>query len=126
MLELKNCEMCGKTYTSNGFHKVCPSCFQHDESDFNKIKVYLEENPCAKIFEVVSALNISLKKIKRYLRENRLEIIEPDNHFLFCEACKKSIRSGRYCSLCYTNAYHRKYQTVYTENYSKTINFKSS
>ncbi|NLI58431.1 MAG: flagellar protein [Clostridium sp.] len=126
MLELKNCEMCGKTYTSNGFHKVCPSCFQHDESDFNKIKMYLEENPCAKIFEVVSALNISLKKIKRYLRENRLEIIEPDNHFLFCEACKKSIRSGRYCSLCYTNAYHRKYQTVYRENYSKAINFKSS
>ena len=64
MLELKTVK-CGKL-TPQWFYKVCPSCFQHDESDFNKIKMYLEENPCAKIFEVVSALNISLK-IKRYL-----------------------------------------------------------
>ena len=38
---------------------------------------------------------IYLLKIKRYLRENRLEIIEPDNHFLFCEACKnQSVQAG--------------------------------
>lgn len=124
MFELRNCEICGKTYNSNGFYKVCLNCLERDEADFNKIKVYLDENPCAKIFEVVSALDISLKKIKRYLRENRLEIVESENQFLFCETCDKSIRSGRYCTTCYTSAYHRKYKSTYRENYSKVINFK--
>lgn len=126
MFELRICERCKRTYTSNGFHRVCPSCLEHDEYDFNKIKVYLDENPCAKIIEVVSALDMSLKKIKRYLRENRLEIIEADNQFLFCESCNKPIRSGRHCKLCYTSAYHRRYNSVYKKDYSKTINFKSS
>jgi len=40
---------------------------------FQKIKDYLNVHPCAKIFDVVADLNISIKQIKRYLRESRLE-----------------------------------------------------
>ncbi|MDQ2085273.1 flagellar protein [Herbivorax sp. ANBcel31] len=126
MFELENCQICGKTYTSNGFHKVCPSCLEHDESEFDKIRLYLNENPCAKIFEVVSALDISLKKIKRYLRECRLEIIESENYFLFCEVCGKSIHSGKYCNLCYSSLNHCGYRSEYRGKPAKPIHFKSS
>jgi hypothetical protein len=103
MQGLQNCERCGKVYKSNGFSRLCVSCWEYDELDFHKIKEYLSSNPGAKIFEVSSALSISVGKIKRYLRESRLEIIERENDFLFCDCCKKNIRSGKYCDDCYRN-----------------------
>lgn len=128
MPELQNCERCGKVYKSNGFFKVCPICYELDECDFRKIKEYLYSHPCAKIYEVVNALDISVRKIKRYLQESRLEIIEKDNHFLFCETCGKSIRSGKYCDECYRELHHD-FQVIYTGNYnrqySNSVNFKS-
>jgi len=101
MQELRNCERCGKLYRSNGFYKLCPSCWEFDEFDFRRIKEYLSNHPGAKIFEVSTALDISVGKIKRYLRESRLEIIEKENRFLFCDKCGKSIRTGKYCDECY-------------------------
>jgi len=86
------------------FFRVCPTCYENDENEFQKIKDYLNVHPCAKIFDVVADLNISIKQIKRYLRESRLEILEKDNHFLLCESCGKSIRTGRYCDECYKTA----------------------
>jgi predicted amidophosphoribosyltransferase len=42
-----------------------------------------------------------VEKIKRFLREGRLEIVgDSGNMFLECEGCGKAIRSGRYCSDC--------------------------
>lgn len=128
-MELKNCERCGRVYKSNGFHAVCPVCFEQDETDFRKIKDYLYEHPCAKVFEVVNELDISVKQIKRYLRENRLEIVEKDNDFLFCETCGKPIRSGKYCDDCYRESNHD-FKVIYTGNYnskhSNSVNFKST
>lgn len=124
-MSMINCEHCGKVFNSNGFFKVCPGCMERDENDFTKIKEYLYERPCSKIFEVANDLNMPVKKIKRYLRENRLEIIEKNNHFLFCEMCGKPIRSGKYCDECYRE-FHRNFKTIYVGNvkqkYSPRIN----
>ncbi len=109
-----NCERCGKMFGSNGFYNVCELCTKRDEQDFLKIKEYLTEHPGAKLFDVVSDLNVAVRKIKRYLRENRLEIIESNNHFLFCEMCGKPIRSGQLCDNCYSE-FHRDYKTVYLD-----------
>ena len=128
MSEFKNCERCGKAYTSSYFFNVCPGCFEQDESDFRRIKEYLYEHPGAKIFEVSTVLDISVKKIKRYLRENRLEILERDNQFLFCESCNRPIRSGKYCDGCYKLISTNDFKVIYTGNqnkHSNSINFKS-
>ena len=111
-MEMINCERCGKTFNSNGFYSVCELCTKHDEQDFSKIKEYLAEHPGAKLFDLVYDLNIAVKKIKRYLRENRLEIIENNNRFLFCEMCGKPIRSGQLCDTCYRE-FHRNNKTGY-------------
>ena len=100
-MEMMNCEHCGKVFNTTGFFKLCPLCTERDEKDFSMIKEYLSEHPFAKIFDVANDLNMPIRKIKRYLRESRLEIIEPNNRFLFCEDCGKPIRSGKYCDECY-------------------------
>jgi len=47
------------------------------------VKEYLYEHPKASIIEVSNALDISVQKIKSYLRE-----------------CGKSINTGRFCNEC--------------------------
>lgn len=100
MLEIRNCKICGIVFQYTGFFDVCIDCRDHDENEFDKIRQYLYEHPCASIFEVANTLDITLKKIKYYLREGRLEILEKINSFLDCEMCKQPIRSGRYCEEC--------------------------
>jgi hypothetical protein len=44
---------------------------------------------------------MSVEKIKRFLKEGRLEITNDDgNLILECETCGKSIKSGRFCPEC--------------------------
>lgn len=99
------CGRCGKIFQSGGFFKVCPTCVAIDEEDFSKIKEYLYSHPDANIFNVVNDLNVSINKIRRYLKESRLEIKEENNRFLFCKCCGKPIRSGEHCDSCYHDHY---------------------
>ena len=96
MDELKNCKICGRLFQPIGFFERCPHCIDRDEEDFSKIREYLIIHPFAKIFEVSINLNISVNKIKRFLRDGRMEIVEKNNQFLKCEICGKSICSGQY------------------------------
>ncbi|HOM03762.1 MAG TPA: flagellar protein [Acetivibrio sp.] len=129
MIDISTCEICGKLYNNpHGFFRVCPICYESDEYEFKKIKDYLNLHPSAKIFDVVTDLNISVKQIKRYLRESRLEILEKDNHFLLCESCGKSIRTGRYCDECY-KSHHRNIKAGYSSSnstkHSNAIRFRN-
>ncbi|MCX8130150.1 MAG: flagellar protein [Clostridia bacterium] len=100
MVGIKNCKRCGRIYEINTDTEYCFDCIQKDEKDFSRIKEYLYLHPYAKIFEVSINLDISINKIKRYLREGRMEIVEKDNQFLKCELCGCSICSGLYCDEC--------------------------
>ena len=100
MEEVKNCKICGRLFQPRGIYEKCPICIDRDEKDFLKIREYLYHHPLAKIFEVSTNLDISIIKIKRFLREGRMEIREKNNQFLKCEICGKSICSGQYCEEC--------------------------
>lgn len=100
MDELKNCKICGKVYPSNEFANVCPNCTEHNENEFDIIREYLYTHPNASIYEVATNLDITINKIKHFLRDGRIEIVEKDNHFLACQTCGKSIHSGWYCDDC--------------------------
>lgn len=97
---VKNCVRCGKVFTHIAGAPLCSICKGKDDEDFKRIKEYLEENPGANITEVSTVLDISLNKLKRFLREGRLEVIEWNNYILDCERCGKSIKTGRYCESC--------------------------
>lgn len=110
-----NCPRCGKLHESDSTMALCPECYEQDLMDFDRIREYLFLHPGAKIFEVSNNLNISIFRIKRYLREGRLEIIEKNNAFLKCEICGRPICSGNYCDDCVKQATHD-YKTAYTGN----------
>ncbi|NTV89042.1 MAG: MerR family transcriptional regulator [Clostridiales bacterium] len=104
MAEVRNCKRCGKIFTYGGGTPICQTCKQQDEDDFKRVKDYLWDNPKATLSEVSGALDITAEKIKRFLKDGRLEIISEDgNMFLECEKCGKAIKSGRFCEDCERN-----------------------
>jgi flagellar operon protein (TIGR03826 family) len=104
MADVRNCKKCGKIFSYLAGAPICQECKQVDEEDFKKVKDYLYRNPGSNLTQVSIELEISLEKIRRFLKEGRLEIVDEDgNMFLECEACGKSIKSGRYCSECERN-----------------------
>lgn len=104
MAEVRNCKKCGKIFNYLGGSPICPVCRQMDEDDFKRIKEYLYDNPKASLNQVSSELEISVEKIRRFLKDGRLEILSDEgNMILDCESCGKSIKSGRYCPECERN-----------------------
>lgn len=99
-MDMRNCRNCGKIFAYIG-RPVCPTCMKKDEEDFKRVKDYLYENPGASVVQISNDLEISVRKIKNYLREGRLEIIGDEGNLLLeCEKCGRSIKTGRFCSEC--------------------------
>ncbi|SHI38513.1 TIGR03826 family flagellar region protein [Lutispora thermophila] len=100
MPELRNCIRCGRVFAYT-YSPICSKCLEQDEEDFRIVKDYLYDNPGSNVFEVSEATGVSVEKIMRFLREERLEISsENSNLVLECEYCGKPIRTGRYCEEC--------------------------
>lgn len=101
MPEVRNCRRCGKVYNYIGGAPICNVCKEKDEEDYKRVKEYLYKYPGASLSIVSQELDVSVEKIKKFLREGRLEIIGEDSLiFLECESCGKSIRTGRFCTEC--------------------------
>ncbi|HEX2924830.1 MAG TPA: MerR family transcriptional regulator [Ruminiclostridium sp.] len=100
MPDLRNCRRCGRMYNYIGGPPICQDCKNADEEVFKKVKDYLYDNPGATLSQVAIELEVSVEKIKMFLKEGRLEITEDSNIVLECERCGKSIRTGRFCREC--------------------------
>ena len=100
MPDLRNCRRCGKMYNYLGGPPICMDCKNADEEVFKKVKDYLYKYPGAALSQVAMDLEVSVEKIKMFLREGRLEITEDSNVILECERCGKAIRTGRFCKEC--------------------------
>ncbi len=100
---MANCECvrCHRFFEKVAFEEVCPVCFPVEENEFSRIKEYLSNHPGASSNEVMSQLNVSLKSIRRYLKEDRLEIVGDNKGFIRCELCGKPLNSGRFCEGCF-------------------------
>ncbi|HHW32013.1 MAG TPA: MerR family transcriptional regulator [Clostridiaceae bacterium] len=101
MLNIRNCRRCGKLFNLVGDPPLCQECRKIEEEDFKRLKEYLFNNPGATLSQVSLELDISIERIKRYLREGRLEIAGNSDSFLLeCENCGAPIKSGRFCKDC--------------------------
>lgn len=101
MPDVRNCRRCGHIFNYIGGPPICPACKANDEEDFKKVKAYLWDNPGATLSEVSTVLEISVEKVRGFLKEGRLEIINSEgNMILECEKCGKAIKSGRLCEEC--------------------------
>jgi flagellar operon protein (TIGR03826 family) len=101
MPDVRNCRRCGKIYNYLGGAPICPVCKEDDEADFRRVKEYLYKNPGATLSEVSTVLEIGVEKIKGFLKEGRLEIINGESNLVLeCESCGKAISTGRFCEAC--------------------------
>jgi flagellar operon protein (TIGR03826 family) len=100
MAEIRNCPRCGKIFTYLG-RPICSKCVEIEENEFKLVKEYIYDNPGATISEVSQETGVTVEKIMRFLREERLEIkSENCNLLLECEKCGRSIKTGRFCEKC--------------------------
>lgn len=99
-MNLINCAKCGRLFGSENSEIHCSKCRGNDEEDFKKVREYLYDNPGASVQEVAEDTGVDEQKIIKFLKQERLEIIETENALLNCERCGVSIQSGRYCSKC--------------------------
>lgn len=98
---LVNCRECGRLFGTESDDTLCSRCRESGyESDFKKVRDYLYANPGADIEEVSEATEVERPRIMKFLREERIEIVNEENVLLNCSRCGKSIKTGRYCAAC--------------------------
>lgn len=125
MENLISCVSCGRFFQQTGLGQTCPECLEQNMGDFEKIREYLIANPRAKLLKVATELDVPVAKIKLFLREGRLEIVEKDNLFLKCEGCGKPICSGVYCDDC-SRQYNHGYKSLFNESANNGIRTKAA
>ena len=113
------CQRCHRVFQRVGIENVCPVCAPLDEEDFRKIKEFLTEYPGASSNEVMRHTGVSLRQIKRYLKEERLEIVGDNKGFIRCELCGKPLNSGRFCDLCYREGISKEQKEVKATSYTR-------
>jgi ribosomal protein L32 len=79
---------------------ICHKCKEIDEREFNSVKDYIYENPCATFKDTVVATGVKASRIRSYLRNGRLLIPDSSPIFINCENCGASIKYGRICKQC--------------------------
>ncbi len=99
-MSLANCTRCGRVYTLvPGGRDVCPACIKEEDDNYLKIFHYLSTRPSATAQEIAGATDVDIKEIYRYLRENRLRLVQGDTG-LRCESCGMPISQGKMCENC--------------------------
>lgn len=99
-MAVKLCTNCNLPFTQIRNEDQCTACTQKGDATFKRIKEYLYEHQGASASELVSNLGVSLKEIRQFLREDRLEVVGDGYSGLRCDKCDATIKSGRLCDAC--------------------------
>lgn len=99
-MEVYNCKDCGRLFNYIGGPRLCPDCIKKLDEKFNEVKEYIRENPAASLYQVSEEMDVSVKQIKIWIREERLAFTEDSNVTIPCDSCGKLIKTGRFCKEC--------------------------
>lgn len=99
-MDVRNCKGCGRLFNYMGGAPICSACQKKLEEKFQEVKVYLEENPNSSVTQVSEAMDVSVKQIKQWIREERLALSTAGADGIMCEQCGAPICSGRFCDKC--------------------------
>lgn len=79
---------------------ICADCIDLQEDKYPKVKDYLYDNRGATVNMVAEDCDVSKTSILRWLREERIEVMENSTVKLKCLCCNTDILSGSYCYDC--------------------------
>ncbi len=99
-MNVKNCRKCRRIFNYVMGPILCPNCREAEESKFQEVKKYVQENVRCGMREVAEACDVSLNQIQQWLREERLVLSDDSPMGIGCEKCGKMIRAGRFCPEC--------------------------
>ena len=99
-MDVRNCKSCGRLFNYTGGKPICEDCKAALEKKFHDVKDYVHDNPNASIGQVAEDMEVSVKQIKQWVREERLILSEASLDGVVCEHCGRPITSGRYCDKC--------------------------
>ncbi len=104
----RECKKCGGVMVFQGVGEYqCEECKNVDYDNYGKVRCYIERHRGATATEIEIGTGVKQRIIRNMLKEGRLEITKESKVFLYCEVCRKEIRSGRFCPECEVN-YHRR------------------
>lgn len=99
-MDVRNCKSCGRLYNYMGGAPICDACKKKLEEKFQEVKAFLEENPNSSITRVSEEMDVSVKQIRQWIREERLALSTAGADGILCEQCGAPIRTGRFCDKC--------------------------
>ncbi len=99
-MDVRNCRNCGRLFNYLSGPSICPVCKEGLEKKFAQVKEYVRNNPGVGIQVVAEDNDVSIKQIRQWVREERLEFAEGSAVGIECEVCGANIRTGRYCDAC--------------------------
>ena len=99
-MNIRNCKKCGKIFNYVTGPVICPRCREDQESKFQEVKKYVQENRGADIAEVAEVCEVEIKQIRQWIREERLQFADDSPIRIPCEGCGAMIQSGRFCDKC--------------------------
>ena len=117
-MELQNCRNCKKLFNYITGEIICPVCRDKLEEKYNQVKAYVRENPGAHINVVSEECEVSIKQIKKWVRQERLSFSKDSGISIDCESCGRPILTGRYCKECKTKMAN-KFSSAYQEKAAK-------
>ena len=107
-MAIRVCPHCQLPFVQQRDEEVCPNCMSEGENQFRIIKEYLYAHPGASATELVQELDVTIRQIQHYLREDRLHVVGEGFTGLKCDLCGKAIQTGRYCEHCEKDAAAKK------------------
>ena len=102
-MEVMNCRGCGRLFNYIGGQQLCPACKDELEKKFMEVKEYIREHPEKNISQVSEDMDVSIRQLKNWVRQERLIFSEESKVMIECEQCGASIRTGRFCEKCKKN-----------------------
>ncbi|MBP3489137.1 MAG: flagellar protein [Roseburia sp.] len=99
-MDVRNCKNCGRLFNYIGGAPLCQACQKKMEEKFQEVKAYLNVNPNSSVDRVSEELDVSVKQIRQWIREERLTLSVAGADGVVCEQCGAPICTGRFCDKC--------------------------
>ncbi len=99
-MEVVTCRSCGKLFNYIQGPRICPTCAKKLEEKFIEVKKYVYANPKVELNELSKAMDVSVRQIKSWVREERLCFTDDSPIGIECENCGATIKTGRFCKQC--------------------------
>lgn len=99
IMDFMNCKKCGNLFTSTG-SPLCPQCTKELDQKFLEVKQFIYDNPTKNMNQVAEEMEVPIRQIKQWIREEKLQFAESSGVTFSCEKCGAQIMTGRFCKSC--------------------------